>query len=202
MSMIHVVEVRFRVGGDESLDHRMSNLITLVHRAAQGRKFAVGLPGYRNDAQPVLGKCLQIFSFEGSETIEVVLSDRRLSTYIMDWCEIGSVREVQNDEITDWVVFRKSQIAKKGSPSHQRRAERRKQDGKRTQQYSGSESSRAQTSRKRLPCFLHYSQRNDMEVPLYIERASGLRDAKQVFDSFGLALIGSCGVPTLVGNRE
>ena len=61
--MIHVVEVRFRVGGEESLDPRMSNLITLVHRAAQGRKFAVGLPGYRNDAQPALGKCLQIFSF-------------------------------------------------------------------------------------------------------------------------------------------
>ena len=193
--MIYVIEIRFPVTSGEvpsSPEKQMSNLLTLVHRAAKGRKFAIGLPEYKDGEHRALGQFLQIFSFESAEMIKAIMSDHRLSMFIMDWCETSPVRAVSDADITSWVAYRKSQLAKKRSASHQRRAARRKVEGKRTEDRPFVESIRSQRSMEHLPRFSHYSQGRDMEVPLFIEASKSVCGANPKFDSFGLALFGSC----------
>jgi CRISPR-associated endoribonuclease Cas6/Csy4 subtype I-F len=177
------------------VERRMSNLLTLIHRAANGKKFAVGFPEYKEGKTRSLGTRLHLFSFESRSDLEKVLRDTRLSTFLQDLCDVNPIRELQKENIKSWVVYRKSQLAKKISQSHRRRLERRANLAMGAKLEHDAIENRALVLVQNLPRFYHYSKSSDKEMPLFIVKELGCSDARPEFDSFGLALAGSSGVP-------
>jgi CRISPR-associated endoribonuclease Cas6/Csy4 subtype I-F len=198
--MIYVVEFSFSENSDEPLlerDRRVSKLVTLIHRAARGREFAIGFPDYQSGTRPTLGQRLELFSFTGSNVLIEILRDSRLASFIIDWCKISPVRSITPSEVDKWTIFKKSQIANKRSLSHYRRAERRLREGKRTLDRPLVQNGTAQERAQMIPRLFHYSLSVDRETPFRIDQVPSTGAGKPTFDSFGLALSGSCGIPVL-----
>jgi CRISPR-associated endoribonuclease Cas6/Csy4 subtype I-F len=198
--MINYVEIRiFSTYKEEFVpDKRIGNLITLIHRAAKGKTFALGFPEYRQGEHRKLGSALRLYSFEGLDALKSILIDKRLSLFLLDHCATQPIQQLSEFQIKGWVRYCKSTITKKIGASHKRRAENRLQAGKRRTPFIEKNAREAVNN---LPYFFHYSLSSAMELPIFIKKESSDGVGEFKFDSFGLSLAGGKGVPILGGEK-
>jgi CRISPR-associated endoribonuclease Cas6/Csy4 subtype I-F len=200
--MDNLFYVKITLGGNEHSDDEsaaqdlLASVLTRVHRAACGRKFALSFPELTDaeeDARASLGRVIQIMCCARSD-IEYILDSESLRRLLRESCVVSPVRTITQNMIVGWERYVRDRRNDKKTPSAQRRAARRREAGISAAKaiVDGCELI-AETERGNLPYFDHQSLSTASAATgarimrIYIRRITSSKPVKFSFDSFGLS---------------
>lgn len=200
--MDNLFYVRFTLSTSEALANlpasttSLSTLVTRIHRAARGRRFALSFPELMdgdNEAIPTLGNVLQVF-FSCREDAQHLLDADQVRRIVQDMFVATPIRPVVPNMIVGWERFMRDRRNDKLAPSARRRAERRLASGVTKSSVRDKSSIHIDTDAKcNLPFFDHLSintanpGEEARHMRIYVRRASSSKPASFDFDSFGLS---------------
>lgn len=192
----------------EDPDYSVGKLMSLLHKSAHGKRFAVGFPEYKIGSlkeAPSLGSVVHVFSPECAEAMDLFRMDnpqtedeKALHIFLLSWAKLGPVENFDEKEVQEWVLFKISNPHKKLGDAYRERMERRR-EAQTARKPPGVEKQAAtvNSTRRKLPVFFHVSESTHQPMKVFVEKRVGNAGGNPSFNSFGLGRVSECcgGVP-------
>lgn len=174
----------------------MNQVFTRIHRCANGAKFALSLPGLSlscDEGKSTVGNTVQIFCSAKAD-LQKIMENPKLQRLLRDYCEVTPIRPVLPNMIVGWESYVRDRVLDKLGPSALRRAQRRIDAGKCTENRASRKvRSSDPTDACDLPYFEHLSlttasiEGEARNFRIFVRRVANTKPSGFGFDSFGLA---------------
>lgn len=197
----------------EDPDYSVGKLLSLIHTAAHGKRFAIGFPDYRMGSSkkaPSLGSVVHVFSPECADAIDLSRMDKPLTDdeetlhiFLLSWAKLGPVVDFDEKQVKEWALFKISNPHKKwGGAYRERMARRREAQTIRKPSGVDKQTTSANSTLRNLPVFSHISESTRQPMKVFVEKRVGNAGGNPSFNSFGLGKVseGCGGVPVIKPN--